>query len=190
MHFFVIARQWILSSSHSTLTQKFYIHTNGSISIRISKIIYYIRIIRTNSGSLILDVTSDNSSKETHGLELHIPIISDAEHQKNSVMAFSTTTSWVKKQKADWSTLTSTTIRRGIFPADAWFFIKASNKGSDNLVLSVQEGNAELVLKKLDFKAFKDQLWTHKDGLLINYGSKFVVSVKGIFCSINIQDCH
>lgn len=105
-------------------------------------------------------------------------------------MAFSSATSWIKKQQADWSILTSTTIRRGIFPASAWFFIKASNKGSEDLVLSVQEGKPELVLKKLDFKAFKDQLWTHNDGLLINYGSKFVVAVKGNDLAKNYMIFH
>jgi hypothetical protein len=170
-----------LSSSHNTLTQKFFIHTNGSISVRISKIIYYLRIIRTKSGSLILDVTTESTSKEAQGLELHIPVISDAEYQKNAVLTFSSATSWIKKQKADWSILTSTTIRRGLFPVSAWFFIKASNKGCEDLVLSVQEGTSELVLKKLDFKNFQNQLWTHNDGLLINYGNKLVVTVKGIF---------
>lgn len=168
-----------MSNSHSTLNQKFYIHANGSISVRISKIIYYIRFIRTKSGAYTLDVTSDSASKDTQGLELHIPVISDTEYQKKSVLAISSANAWIRKQKSDWSILTSTTVRRGVFPASAWFFVKASYKGADDLVLSVQESSSQLVLKKLDFKSFKNQLWTYNDGLLINYGSKFVIDVQG-----------
>ncbi|GAN11055.1 hypothetical protein MAM1_0460d10609, partial [Mucor ambiguus] len=173
------SHRWILSNSHSTLNQKFYIHANGSISVRISKTIYYIRFIRTKSGAFTLDVTSDSASKESQGLELHIPVISDAEYQKKSVLAISSAHAWIRKQKSDWSVLTSTTVRRGVFPASVWFFIKASYKGSDELVLSVQESSSQLVLSKLDFKSFKNQLWTYNDGLLINYGSKFVIDVQG-----------
>ncbi|KAG1122588.1 hypothetical protein G6F42_011339 [Rhizopus arrhizus] len=173
------SHRWILSNSHSTLNQKFYIHANGSISVRISKIIYYIRFIRTKSGAYTLDVTSDSASKDTQGLELHIPVISDTEYQKKSVLAISSANAWIRKQKSDWSILTSTTVRRGVFPASAWFFVKASYKGADDLVLSVQESSSQLVLKKLDFKSFKNQLWTYNDGLLINYGSKFVIDVQG-----------
>ncbi|KAL9540180.1 hypothetical protein MBANPS3_009830, partial [Mucor bainieri] len=173
------SHRWILSNSHSTLNQKFYIHANGSISVRVSKTVYYIRFIRTKSGAYTLDVTSDSASKESQGLELHIPVISDAEYQKKSVLAISSANAWIRKQKSDWSILTSTTVRRGVFPASVWFFIKASYKGSDELVLSVQESSSQLVLKKLDFKSFKSQLWTYNDGLLINYGSKFVIDVQG-----------
>lgn len=177
-YFFSIAHRWVLSNSHSTLNQKFYISTNGSISVRISKVIYYIRFIRISSGSYKLGVTSDCSSKETQGLELHIPVISDAEYQKKSVLAISSAYSWIYKQKSDWSILTSTTTRRGIFPVSTWFFVKVGNSTED-LVLSVQDKNSELILKKLDFKSFKNQLWTYNDGLLINYGSKFVIDIQG-----------
>ncbi|KAI8641464.1 hypothetical protein BD408DRAFT_368184, partial [Parasitella parasitica] len=173
------SHHWILSNSHSTLNQTFYIHANGSISVRISKIIYYIRFIRTKSGAYTLDVTSDGASKEAQGLDLHIPVISDAEYQKRSVLALSTANAWIKKQKSDWSILTSTTVRRGVFPASSWFFIKATCKGSEELVLAVQESSSQLVLKKLDFKTFKNQLWAYNNGLLANYGSKFVIDVKG-----------
>lgn len=125
-----------------------------------------------------MGVTSDCSSKETQGLELHIPVISDAEYQKKSVLAISSAYSWIYKQKSDWNILTSTTTRRGIFPVSTWFFVKVGNS-SDDLVLSVQDKNSELVLKKLDFKSFKNQLWTYNDGLLINYGSKFVIDIQG-----------
>ncbi|KAI8059433.1 uncharacterized protein B0P05DRAFT_574919 [Gilbertella persicaria] len=173
------SHRWILSNSHSTLNQKFYISANGSISVRIAKIIYYIRFIRTKSGSYILDVTSDSECKEAQGLEFHIPVISDVEYQKKAVTAFSSATTWIRKQKTDWAALHAVTSRRGVFPASTWFFMKVVYRGSDDLVLSVQEGSSELVLKKLDFKTFKEQLWTFNDGLLINYGSKYVIDVEG-----------
>jgi hypothetical protein len=149
------------------------------MSVRISKIVYYIRFIRTKSGAYILDTTSDNASKESQGLELHIPVISDSEYQKKSVLAISSANAWIRKQKSDWSVLTSISVRRGVFPTSVWFFIKASYSGSDELVLAVQESSSQLVLKKIDFKSFKNQLWTYNDGLLINYGSKFVIDVEG-----------
>lgn len=167
-----------MSNSHSTLNQKFYISSNGSISVRISKIVYYIRFIRTSSGSYTLGITSDSASKEAQGLELHIPVISDAEYQKNYVLAISSAYAWIHKQKSDWSVLTSTTTQRGIFPVSTWFFIKVGGVTED-LALSVQENDSQLVLKKLDFKSFKGQLWTHNDGLLISYGSKLVIDVQG-----------
>ena len=149
------------------------------MSVRISNIIYYIRFIHTKSGAYTLDATSDIASKESQGLELHIPVISDSEYQKKSVLAISSANAWIRKQKSDWSILTSTSVRRGVFPASVWFFIKASYNGSDELVLAVQETSSQLVLKKLDFKSFKNQLWTYNDGLLINYGSKSVIDVEG-----------
>lgn len=166
-----------MSSSHSTLNQKFYISENGSISVRIAKIIYYIRYRRSIIGSYELEVTTDKD--ESQSLELHIPVISDVEYQKSYVLAFSSASSWIHKQKSDWSILTSTTIRRGIFPASAWFFIKVNYRGAEDLVLSVQKSSSQLILKKLDFTSFQDQLWTFNDGHLINYGSKFVIDVQG-----------
>lgn len=176
--FFFLAHQWVLSNSHSTLNQKFYISANGSISVRISKTIYYIRYIRISSGSYRLGVTSDSTSSEVQGLELHIPVISDAEYQKNSVLAIASANAWIYKQKSDWSILTSNTTQRGIFPVSTWFFVKVSGS-SDELVLAVQENSSQLVLKKLNFKTFKSQLWTYNDGLLINYGNKSVIDIQG-----------
>lgn len=167
-----------MSNSHSTLDQKFYISSNGSISVRISKIIYYIRFIRSTSGSICLGTTSDSDSKDVQGLELHIPVISDADYQQNSISAISSVYSWVHKQKSDWSIISNTVAQRGIFPVSTWFFIKVSGIAED-LALSVQENSSQLVMKKLDFKSFKNQLWTYNDGLLINYGSKFVIDVQG-----------
>ncbi|KAI9484111.1 MAG: hypothetical protein EXX96DRAFT_479103 [Benjaminiella poitrasii] len=172
------AHYWILSNSPSTLGQKFSIDANGSISVSISKIIYYISFVRTISGSYTLSAASSGFTNEFQRFELHIPVISDAEYQKNAILAFSSVKTWISKQKSSWSILTSMTSNRGIFPTSTWFFIKVAYKDYDNLVLSVQESSSQLVLKQLDFKSFKDQLWTYNDGLLINYGSKFVVDVQ------------
>lgn len=131
-----------------------------------------------SSGSYKLGITSDNASTEAQGLELHIPVISDAEYQKNSVLAISSAYAWIHKQKSDWSILTSNTTQRGIFPVSTWFFVKVCGS-TDELVLSVQENSSQLVLKKLDFKTFKSQLWTYNDGLLINYGNKSVIDIQG-----------
>ncbi|EIE85897.1 hypothetical protein RO3G_10607 [Rhizopus delemar RA 99-880] len=173
------SRRWVLSNAHTTLNQKFYISPNGSLSIRIHKTIYYIRFIVV-SGSYKLDVTTDNSIKESQGLELHVPVVSDANYQKDLVLAYSSAYAWIRKQKTDWSILNaSTSIRRAIFPVATWFFVKVS--GAEELVLSVtsDESKSPLALKKLDFKNFKSQLWTFNEGHLINYGSKFVIDVEG-----------
>ncbi|RCI06379.1 hypothetical protein CU098_001837, partial [Rhizopus stolonifer] len=171
------SRRWVLSNSHTTLNQKFYISPNGTLSVRISKIVYYIRFIHQN-GSYTLDVTTDDSIKESQGLEMHIPVISDTEYQKNLVEAYSTAYAFVRKQKTDWSILSaSASTRRAIFPVSTWFFVKVS--GAEDLVLSTTEDKPQLALKKLDFKNFKTQLWTFNDGHLINYGNKFVITVEG-----------
>lgn len=176
-----------MSNSHSTLDQKFYISASGSISVRISKIIYYIRFIRKTSGAYSLGVTSDSTSKEAQGLQLHIPVISDAEYQKKSVLAVSSAYTWIHKQKSDWSLISSSITQRGIFPVSTWFFIKVADI-KEELALSVQDGSSQLVLKKLDFKLFKNQLWTYNDGLLINYGSKQVIDVHGNISDISFHD--
>lgn len=166
-----------MSSSHSTLNQKFYISEHGAISVRIAKIIYYIRYRRSIIGSYDLDVTTDDKSSQS--LELHIPVISDIEYQKSYTLAYSSVRTWIRKQQSDWSILTSTTLRKGVFPASTWFFVKVNYRNAEDLVLSVQKSTSQLVLKKLDFGSFRDQLWTFNDGLLINYGSKFVIDVQG-----------
>ncbi|KAI8362668.1 hypothetical protein EDC96DRAFT_444829, partial [Choanephora cucurbitarum] len=173
------SQKWVLSSSRNTLNQKFHISTNGSISIRTSKTIYYMRLIRTNSKSYDLSVTSDTDCLEAHGFEIHIPVISDVEYQKDAVTAFTSANRWICKQKSDWSTLNIATSRRGVFPPSTWFFMKVVSEGSDNLVLSTQPETSQLVLKKLDFQSFRNQLWTFNNGLLINYGSKLVIDVEG-----------
>jgi hypothetical protein len=182
-----IAYKWILSSSHSTLNQKFYISANGSLSVRISTIIYYLRFIR-RAGFFELSSSTERDSTEVQGLELHVPVISDAEYKKAYVTAISAALQWIRKQKSTWTVMNTTTIRRGVFPSSAWFFIKVNKAGADNFVLAVDEEKAgsQLVLKNLDFKQFKKQLWTFNDGLLINYGSKFVIDIQGKYYFISV----
>ena len=179
IHLFT-AHQWTLSNSHSTLNQKFYISANGSISVRISKTIYYIRYVRSSSGSHGLSTTTDESSDYARGLELHIPVIADSKYQQESILAISSAYAWIHKQRSDWSVITSIATHRGVFPISTWFFIKAAG-ANDDLAISVNESDSRLLLKKLDFKSFKNQLWTYNDGLLINYGSKYVIDVQGLF---------
>ncbi|KAI8971219.1 hypothetical protein BDB01DRAFT_508938 [Pilobolus umbonatus] len=169
-------RTWTLSDSHSTLDQKFVISTNGLISVSVKKVIYYICYIRTSTSVYKLSATTDKSSKESQGLELQIPVISDEEYNKKCVKSYKDVHSWVRRQLTEKYTLTKT-IRVGRFPASTWFFIKVDRDGKDDLVLA-STSDSQLVLKKIDFKNFQSQLWTHKNGLLINYGSKLVIDIK------------
>ncbi|KAI9264751.1 hypothetical protein BY458DRAFT_490968 [Sporodiniella umbellata] len=175
------SRRWVLSNSHATMDQKFFISSNGALSIRISKIVYYIRFIN-KSGSYYLDVTTDATASDVQGLEMHIPVVSDTEYQKTLTEAHHKAYSFIRKQKTDWSILSaSNSIRRAIFPVSTWFFVKAS--GAEELVLCIKDNESQLALKKLDLKNFKNQLWTFNDGHLINYDSKFVITVEGSVAS-------
>ncbi|KAI8326846.1 hypothetical protein BD560DRAFT_429818, partial [Blakeslea trispora] len=108
-----------------------------------------------------------------------VPVFSNVEYQNNASTAFVSATKWICKQKSDWSTLNIATSRRGVFPSATWFFMKVAQEGADDLVLSTQSEDSQLVLKKLDFQYFRNQLWTFNNGLLINYGSKMVIDVEG-----------
>ncbi|KAI7903616.1 uncharacterized protein BX663DRAFT_36301 [Cokeromyces recurvatus] len=172
------SHHWVLSNTNDTLNQKFSIDINGSISVTISKIDYYINHIHNASGSCSLTATIKDSHKECQDVELHIPIISDTEYQKDAISTLSSVKTWICKQTSDWAILTGITTRERFFPESTWFFVKVAHKKYDNLVLSVHEANFQLVLKELDFKSFQDQLWTYNDNHLINYGSKYVIDVQ------------
>ncbi|MBM6386787.1 MAG: hypothetical protein JSY10_22780 [Paenibacillus sp.] len=136
------------------------------------------------SYELVSTTTEIELCKSEHSLQLHIPIFSDAEVEKDSNIALSTVISWVQSsQKSSTTTTTHIAQRYGIFPQATWFFIKANIKGSDSLVLAVKNASnkagSTLVLKRLSFKDFKSQLWTFRNGLLINYGSKLVIDING-----------
>ncbi|KAI9261552.1 hypothetical protein BDA99DRAFT_560413 [Phascolomyces articulosus] len=181
-------RQWILSDSQETADQSVHISANGLITVRISAtIIYYLRIIRRSSGDYELDVT-DNEASATKSsdacFELHIPQFVDQERETDVSTTISNATAYASKQKqliAYKYKKTIITTKRALFPAESYFFIKADGNYKESWVLAV-DGDApgtSLVIKKLSFTDYKDQLWTFRDGLLINYGSDYVISIQG-----------
>lgn len=178
-----------LSSSSDTLDQLFSVSSQGVFSVRINSETIYFNVSskkETSSTSFCYELISSTETKSTeseHSVQLHVPIFSDAEVEKDSKIALSTVISWVHTSQKTSSTTTTISQRYGVFPQATWFFIKANTKSSDSLVLAVKNGSnkagSTLVLKRLSFKDFKSQLWTFRNGLLINYGSKLVIDVQG-----------
>lgn len=187
-----------LSSKSDTLEQRFSVSSQGVFSVRVDTETVYFNVSSkkiTSSESfsyeLVSTTTEIKSCKSEQSLQLHIPIFSDAEVEKDSKIALSTVISWVQSsQKSSTATTTTSTTtttsisqRYGVFPQATWFFIKADIKSGDSLVLAVKNASnkagSTLVLKRLSFKDFKSQLWTFRNGLLINYGSKLVIDING-----------
>lgn len=181
-----------LSNKAETLDQLFSISSQGNLSVKISSETTYFSIASSHTESKsesltyeLISSTEVESTESEHSLQLHIPIFNDAEVEKDSKIALSSVISWIQSSQKASSTTTTTTVqisqRYGIFPQATWFFVKANIKGGDSLVLAVKndsyKSGATLVLKKLSFKDYKSQLWTFRNGLLINYGSKLVVDV-------------
>ncbi|KAI7893920.1 uncharacterized protein EV154DRAFT_125918 [Mucor mucedo] len=181
-----------LSNKTDTLDQFFSVSSNGQLSVKISSDTTYFRFVstqtETKSESFTYQLVSSSevdSTESDHSLQLHVPIFNDAEVEKDSKIALSSAISWIQSSQKSSSTSTTTTVqisqRYGLFPQATWFFVKANIKGNDSLVLAVKDDSrksgATLVVKKLSFKDFKSQLWTFRAGLLINYGSKFVIDV-------------
>ncbi|RCI07331.1 hypothetical protein CU098_005261 [Rhizopus stolonifer] len=179
----------MLSSSNDTLDQIFCISSKGTLYVKIhSETVYFSVASSSRTERYYQLITSETESSENmHALQLHIPVFSNTEIEKESKVALSTVISWViASQKSSTITTTTTTTvtqKYGLFPRATWFFIKADTKGGDSLVLAVKGGSsasgASLVLNKLSFKDYRSQLWTYRSGLLINYGSKLAIDVEG-----------
>ncbi|KAL0083561.1 hypothetical protein J3Q64DRAFT_1641628, partial [Phycomyces blakesleeanus] len=169
-------KRWILSNSYD---QTFQISARGVITVRIQKIIYYLRIVRRSNRYEL--IASTEESGDGYVMQLHIPIFSDNEIEKDCHNASTTVVTSVRQPSR--TTTVTTIIRRAFFPDSAWFFIKVDRKEQEDLVLAVEKesetADSKLVVKKLNLRSFQSQLWTYRDGLLINYGSKLVIDVKG-----------
>lgn len=189
---FQLAKKLLLSNDTKTLDQVFSISSQGHMSVKVqSEITFFSVTSEKHSYELISSSTEVKTSETEHSLQLHVPIFSDVEVEKESKIALSTVTSWIESSQKSSSSITTTTTTAstkvsqfyGVFPIGTWFFIKAQSKDGDSLVLAVKESSsksgASLVLKKLNFKDYRSQLWTFRHGLLINYGSKLVIDVHG-----------
>ncbi|ORZ06512.1 hypothetical protein BCR42DRAFT_160251 [Absidia repens] len=67
----------------------------------------------------------------------------------------------------------------GVFPKK-WIFIRSKQDASLVLTASNSEKGAKLVLAKLDFKNYKQQLWhTRDDQCLVNFATNYVIDVLG-----------
>ncbi|OAD73706.1 carbohydrate-binding module family 13 protein [Phycomyces blakesleeanus NRRL 1555(-)] len=170
-------KRWILSNSYD---QTFQISARGVITVRIQKIIYYLRIVRRSNRYEL--IASTEESGDGYVMQLHIPIFSDNEIEKDCHNASTTVVTSVRQPSR--TTTVTTIIRRAFFPDSAWFFIKVDRKEQEDLVLAVEKesetADSKLVVKKLNLRSFQSQLWTYRDGLLINYGSKLVIDVKDV----------
>ncbi|KAI8997486.1 hypothetical protein BDB01DRAFT_735435 [Pilobolus umbonatus] len=176
----------MLSSSSSTLNQMISVSKKGYFYVSIDSEITYLNLEKADNKYQV--IISSESTESTQTLQLHIPVFYDHEVEKDTKIALSTVVSWIQSSQTTTTTTTTitTTVTRitqhyGVFPATTWFFMKINNEEGDSLVLAVKEGSnkdgARLELQKLSFKDFKSQLWTFRDGLLINYGSKYVIDV-------------
>ncbi|KAI9494791.1 hypothetical protein BDB00DRAFT_871066 [Zychaea mexicana] len=176
-------RQWILSDDKETADQMVHISTSGVITIRISTITYYLRIIRRSTGYDLSVAQGEDSAKTDGCFELHLPSFADQERETDACTAISTAATYAHKQKELCShnyKETIVTTRRAIFPADQYFFIKADGyKESWVLAANGDTPGMPLVIKKLSFTDFKNQLWSYHNGLLTNYGSGYVISIQG-----------
>jgi hypothetical protein len=173
-----------LSGSQDTVDQVFTISSTGQLSVGISSQTTYFNVSRQTETYQVVTSTEKLTETNESSVQLHIPVYSDKEVQNSSMIAITTASSWVYSTQKK-STTSETTIAQhyGLFPNATWFFVKVASTGTDSLVLAVNEASsdsgASLILKKLNFKDYKSQLWTFRDNLLINYGSKLVIDVEG-----------
>ncbi|KAF7721215.1 hypothetical protein EC973_005100, partial [Apophysomyces ossiformis] len=174
--------QWVLSNSQESLDQTFGISVHGVLTIRIKMTIYYLRITRHTSGNFLLEASTEETTKDTQGLQLHVPVFSDQQSQIDARSTIDTISEWIHNQRTT-TVKTIQKVRRALFPSASWFFLKVADQQNDELVLAVQgdstTAGARLIIRKISFTNFKSQLWTFRDGLLINYGSKLVIDVHG-----------
>jgi hypothetical protein len=179
----------VLSSSTDTLDQVFSVSSKGGLSVKLqSETIYFSVSSSYGTYTLKTSSTEDDACSVKYSLQLHVPKFSNVEVEKESKIALSTVISWIQSSQKTTTTVTTTTTTTitklyGVFPVGTWFFVKADTNGGDSLVLAVKDASsksgASLVLKRLSFKDYRSQLWTFRDGLLINYGSKLVIDVNG-----------
>lgn len=178
------ASKLLLSSSTDTLTQVFYITSKGALSVKIDSETIYLATTVVDKATSKYRVTTTTESEHqsvAHPIQLHIPVYTNYQVEKEANVALSTVITWVHTCQKVTTTKITKSYRYGVFPVSTWFFIKADTKGGDSLVLAVKDNatseGASLVLKKLSFKDYKSQLWTFRDDSLYNYGSKLVIDV-------------
>lgn len=135
-----------------------------------------------------VNASKQESKAQENFIQLHIPVFSSYNFTKDSRLAATASVSWLYSvQKTIFATSSNATNvtkiaqTYGLFPHGTWFFIKATSKEGDSLVISVEgasnDTGASLVLENLSFSNYKQQLWTFRDGLLVNFGSKLVIDV-------------
>ncbi|KAI8884081.1 carbohydrate-binding module family 13 protein [Backusella circina FSU 941] len=174
-----------LSNRVATLDQHFSISSDGQLSISNGLETIYLSVDKLTEQYEIVFSQSKTTEQSSFALQLHVPVYSSLEVESSSKLAISATILWVQSSQVISTSKyikTEVTQHYRIFPIATWFFIKTLSHGSDGLALTVKNtsgGSSDLVLKKLNFKDFRNQLWTFKDGLLINYNSNLVLDVYG-----------
>ncbi|EIE89124.1 hypothetical protein RO3G_13835 [Rhizopus delemar RA 99-880] len=175
-----------LSSNTDTLNQVFSITSQGVLSLKIDSETIYFTTTTTSVGKSEFQLTTCSEAESTssqYPVQLHIPVFSNHQVEKEANVALSTITTWIHTSQKVITTTTTTTrsYRYGVFPSSTWFFIIANTKSDESLVLAAKNNSnvegANLVLKKLSFEDYKSQLWTFRDDTLVNYGSKLVIDV-------------
>ncbi|CAO3651837.1 unnamed protein product [Cunninghamella echinulata] len=180
-------QRWLLTDSETEYDQQFSIDTNGVITLRIHKIIYYLRFVYNSSGETLLEIT-ENAHDACQHWQLHAPEFANEQDvtEANEAKTKIHTVVREQQQRRRITTITTTTWtitqRRAYFPDSPWFFIKVSVEGNkdskDDYVLAQDETTHSLVIKKISFTQFKSQLWTWRDNNLINYGSSLAIGIK------------
>ncbi|KAI8393507.1 uncharacterized protein BYT42DRAFT_507095 [Radiomyces spectabilis] len=178
---------WILTDAQESAHQLVKISAKGVISIHIHQTVHYLRIEQKET-KYQLKLASEEDKGQT--VQLHVPVFSDHEVEKSANVASTTAISWLRTQR---KTVTTIVMRRGVFPDAPWFFIKIDKDHCQDLqeeyVLAIDANSSSIVVQKMCYAEFRRQLWTFRDGLLINYGSKMVIDVNGSIASNNHIVC-
>ncbi|CAO3651459.1 unnamed protein product [Cunninghamella blakesleeana] len=176
-------QRWLLTDSQTEYDQQFAIDSNGVITLRIQKIIYYLRFIRSSSsGNAALEIT-ENAKDACQEWQLQTPELSDEKSVTEANEARNNIHTLIRQQRITIKTTTWTiTHRRAYFPTSPWFFIKVNVEGKqdskEDYVLAQDESTNTLVIRKISFTQFKSQLWTYREGTLVNYGSSLAIAIK------------
>ncbi|KAF7731217.1 hypothetical protein EC973_000632 [Apophysomyces ossiformis] len=167
--------EWTLADAQESADQIYTISSTGILAVKAHNASYSMRTVEKENVYQLTATTE--TSTESNGFQLHVPTYHDKEVEKNANVAISTALSWLRSQRTEQSNVSAISTRWAVFPHATWFFLQV---GKD-LVLSVQNQStgSKLVVRKLSFQDFKTQLWTFRDGLLINYGSSLVIDVDG-----------
>ncbi|KAI9277828.1 hypothetical protein BY458DRAFT_585168 [Sporodiniella umbellata] len=113
-------------------------------------------------------------------------LLQKADQRVHSYQKFAIALPIFKKTTAE---IVSVTAQIGVFP-EGHFFIKNQKHGLVVSVVETEKLAAQIVASPLDAKNYNRQLWSHKQGFLINKASQFVLDVRGGSISPGTELCQ